>query len=108
MEQIFTYEEEDFQTKLMEERERDITNITKDIHTVKDIFVDLGNLVQDQQHNVDDIENQINASLLDTEKGVNQLDKAKNNQSTRNKCGFYIFCVALVGMVILFIVLYLR
>ena len=108
MESVLVYTDEEYYNCLMDEREQDIMDINKNVHLVKDIYVDLGKLVGEQQEQVDDIENQISASLLDTENGVDQLSKAKRNQRTRNQCGFYIFCVALVGMVILFIVLYLR
>jgi hypothetical protein len=51
--------EEDFQRSLLEERERDIVQTTESIRKVNEVFAELGGLVQSQQHNIDDIENQV-------------------------------------------------
>ena len=89
------YNEDDFNKKLLEEREQDIISISNDINKVNTIFSDLGKSVVEQQENIDDIENNINNSKTNTEDGVHQLEKAFNYQKSCNKCNLYILVISL-------------
>ena len=97
------YNDNEYQHHMMGEREKDIVQISSDINKVHAIYSDLGNMVNDQQEQVDDIENQINNAADNTDKGVNQLTKAAKNQRTRSTCCFYILITGVILLVIVII-----
>jgi t-SNARE complex subunit (syntaxin) len=93
--------ESDYHRLLLSDRERDITQISSDVYKVHSIYADLGELVDGQQDNVDDIENQVADAHGNTDGGVKQLAKAVKNQRTRTTCCLY---ALLIGTVILGVV----
>ena len=100
-----TYNEEEYQTQIIKEREQEIVKTANDINTINAIFKDLNQLVVNQQDAVDDIENQINNSLSSTSDGVNQLTKAKNNQRAKNNYCLCIICFSIFLIFCLFLIL---
>ena len=100
-----TYNEEEYQTQIIKEREQEIVKTANDINTINAIFKDLNQLVVNQQDAVDDIENQINNSLSSTSDGVNQLTHAKNNQRAKNNYCLCIICFSTFLIFCLFLIL---
>jgi len=105
---IMPCDEEEYHQNLIVEREKDIIKTASDIHKVNEIFKDIGQLVTEQQGDIDDIESQINNAAENTAEGVNQLDKAKQNQKIRNKCYLYVFGFSIVMIFVLFLVLKIK
>ena len=62
---------------LREERRQEIEQIKDSMMKVNEIYKDLGNLVEEQQYEIDDIENNIMASHARTEAGMGQLLKGE-------------------------------
>ena len=102
------YDDDEFNKKLLEEREQDIITISNDINMVNTIFSDLGKLVAEQQENIDDIENNINNSKTNTEDGVNQIKKASNYQKSCNKCNLYILFSMIIILTVIILVISLQ
>ena len=95
---VLYHTEEDIQEQLLNEREKDIIDIHKNVHLVHEIYQDIAKLVTDQQETVDDIEQNITSSLQDTNKGVEQLEKAKASQNKQFRCGIYMFFIILCSL----------
>tara|TARA_B100000900_G_scaffold326138_1_gene286086 strand:+ start:54 stop:410 length:357 start_codon:yes stop_codon:yes gene_type:complete len=96
--------EEEFVT-VMKQREKDIEKISSDIFKVHEIFSDLGKIVNEQQEDIDNIESQTEQSLLETNKGLQQLNKASKNQIKFNKCYLYVFVIFFIFIILLFLFL---
>jgi t-SNARE complex subunit (syntaxin) len=71
------------QEEIMREREEEIRNINKGMHTVNEIYKDLANIVGSQQEQVDQIETQMEDARNHAESGLHHVQKAndKYNQS---------------------------
>jgi len=100
---VVCHDDENLDSFLLSERENEITQISSDVYKVSEIFSDLGKLVSNQQHYVDDIENQIDNANKNTDGGVKQLSKAARYQRTRSKCLFYTFVTGMVVLIIIVI-----
>ena len=98
------YDEDEFNQKLLKEREQDIINISDNVNKVNTIFNDLGKLVTEQQEDIDDIENNINNSKTNTEDSVHQLEKASTYQKACNKCNLYILCIIIIILIVIILI----
>lgn len=69
--------------EIMREREEEIRNINKGMHTVNQIYKDLAHIVGSQQEQIDTIETQMEDARNNAESGLTQVQKAneKYNQS---------------------------
>ena len=68
----------------MREREEEIRNIHKGMHTVNEIYKDLAHLVDNQQEGVDQIENQMEGAKENTKSGLKHIEKA--NDASTSQC----------------------
>ena len=70
--------------EIMREREEEIRNIHKGMHTVNEIYKDLAHLVDNQQEGVDQIENQMENAKNNTSSGLKHIEKA--NEASSSQC----------------------
>ncbi|KAG7811847.1 hypothetical protein KL921_002113 [Ogataea angusta] len=96
-------EEVEYQRALIEERERDIENISQGIEELNQIFHDLSNIVVEQGGLIDNIESNLYSTLHDTQRASKHLHKADRYQ--RNKRRLYFWLLVIVSVVFLFLVL---
>ena len=68
----------------MREREEEIRNIHKGMHTVNEIYKDLAHLVDNQQEGVDQIEDQMENAKDNTASGLKHIEKA--NEASSSQC----------------------
>jgi len=86
-----------FMDSLIADREQGIREIEKAVVEVNEIFRDLSNLVHEQGAMIDNIESNIEESVVKTSEGVEELRKANDYQkSSRNK----MCCLALIILII--------
>jgi len=89
--------ERQFMDALIADREQGIKEIEKTVVEVNEIFRDLSHLVQEQGVMIDNIESNIETSVVKTSEGVEDLRKANEYQkSSRNK----MCCLALIILII--------
>lgn len=69
---------------IMREREEEIRNINKGMHTVNEIYKDLAHIVGEQQSDIDKIEVQMEESRANAESGLSQVEQA--NEKFGNNC----------------------
>lgn len=96
-------EELEQQTLLIEEREREIHQITQDISEINDIFLNLHEIVNEQQFSIDNIEDNILRYSGDVHGASNELRKAERYQK---RSGGRMFCclailLGVMGIIIL-------
>lgn len=72
-------QEDRLHEEIMREREEEIRNINKGMHTVNEIYKDLAHIVGQQQEHVDQIETQMEDSRANAESGLKQVEKANEN-----------------------------
>jgi t-SNARE complex subunit (syntaxin) len=60
----------------MREREEEIRNINKGMHTVNEIYKDLAHIVGTQQDDIDTVENHMDDANKNAEAGLQQVQKA--------------------------------
>ena len=70
--------------EIIREREEEIRNINKGMHTVNEIYKDLAHIVGDQQDDIDAIENQMEDANNNAQAGLNQVQKA--NEKADSAC----------------------
>lgn len=70
--------------EIMREREEEIRNIHKGMHTVNEIYKDLAHLVDNQQEGVDQIETQMEGAKNNTASGLKHIEKA--NEASTSQC----------------------
>lgn len=96
-------EELEQQTLLVEEREREIHQISQDITEINDIFLNLHDIVNEQQFSIDNIEDNILRYSGDVQGASNELRRAERYQ--RRSGGRMLCCLLIllgvVGSVIL-------
>mmetsp|Transcript_20265 Transcript_20265/g.63696 ORF Transcript_20265/g.63696 Transcript_20265/m.63696 type:complete len:292 (+) Transcript_20265:95-970(+) len=73
-------QEEAINDAILQEREDEIREINRNVHKVNEIFRDLANLVDKQQHEVDQISELVEKSHQHAEKGLDQVQKAAKLQ----------------------------
>jgi len=74
-------QEDQLNEQLMREREAEIREINKGMHTVNEIYKDLAHIVQAQQDDVDKIEEMMEESNANAKSGLNHIEKAAQHQS---------------------------
>ncbi|CEP60689.1 SNAP receptor PEP12 LALA0_S01e16710g [Lachancea lanzarotensis] len=78
-------EEFAYQQQLIQERDREISHIESGVSELNQIFHDLGNIVQQQGHLVDNIESNIYSVADSARSGARELTKAMNYQRGSSK-----------------------
>ena len=68
----------------MREREEEIRNINKGMHTVNEIYKDLAHIVGSQQDDIDTVENHMEDANKTAEAGLKQVQKA--NEKADSSC----------------------
>ncbi|KAG7886663.1 hypothetical protein KL938_000316 [Ogataea parapolymorpha] len=96
-------EEVEYQRALIEERERDIENISQGIEELNQIFHDLSNIVVEQGGLIDNIESNLYSTLHDTQRASKHLHKADRYQRNKRKLCFWLSVI--VSVIFLFLVL---
>ncbi|KAG7860277.1 hypothetical protein KL939_001763 [Ogataea angusta] len=96
-------EEVEYQRALIEERERDIENISQGIEELNQIFHDLSNIVVEQGGLIDNIESNLYSTLHDTQRASKHLHKADRYQGNKRRLCFWLLVI--VSVVFLFLVL---
>uniref|UniRef100_A0A5K3EP71 t-SNARE coiled-coil homology domain-containing protein n=1 Tax=Mesocestoides corti TaxID=53468 RepID=A0A5K3EP71_MESCO len=86
-------------TKAVEQREQEITQIVRSIHELNEIFRDVAQLVVDQGTLVDRIDYNVEQTQLRVQEGLGQLTKAEAHQK-RDKKLLVIFILACLVMVL--------
>lgn len=86
-------EELEQQTLLIEEREREIQQISNDTQEVNDIFANLQDIIHEQQFQIDNIEENIMNYSTDTRAASGQLRRAERYQ---RRSGGRMFCCLLI------------
>lgn len=81
--------EQDYAIQLMREREQELQDINHKMHVVNEIYKDLGEVVDEQQDQIDTLEDQFGNANHNTQRGLEQLEKAnsKGNKKTTKKEG---------------------
>lgn len=77
-------QQDKLQEEIMREREEEIRNINKGMHTVNEIYKDLAHIVGSQQEQIDQIENQMEDARNNAESGLEQVQKANDNYNNSN------------------------
>lgn len=77
-------QQDKLQEEIMREREEEIRNINKGMHTVNEIYKDLAHIVGSQQEQVDQIENQMEDARDNAESGLEQVQKANDRYNNAN------------------------
>jgi len=93
----------DKNTKLIETRETEIQSVVRSITELSEIFQDLGSLITEQSGIIDRIDYNIENTVVQTEKGLDELKKAENYQKKSNKM-MIIFVMAII-LVVMFLTL---
>lgn len=84
MQQQLQLQEDRLNEEIMREREEEIRNINKGMHTVNEIYKDLAHIVGQQQHDIDKIETQMEDSRANAESGLKQVEKANERYGQGN------------------------
>ena len=74
-------QENQLNEQLMREREAEIREINKGMHTVNEIYKDLAHIVQAQQEDVDKIETMMEEANTNAKSGLTHIEKAAAHQS---------------------------
>lgn len=74
-------QEDQLNEQLMREREAEIREINKGMHTVNEIYKDLAHIVQTQQEDVDKIEGVMEDANNNAKTGLKHIEKAASHQS---------------------------
>ena len=94
------YADSEFTQVLVNERNREITQIHSSMVQVNEIYKDLGNLVDDQQLEIDDIEQNIENAATAAKEAASQLEGATVYQKKSGKAGRWILTLLLVAVVV--------
>jgi len=69
--------EEDYSKQLMREREAEILEINRKVHTVNEIYADLANIIGEQQDLIDNVDNNIDDAYANTMAGKGEIEDAR-------------------------------
>ena len=84
--QLLIQQEDRLQEEIMREREEEIRNINRGMHTVNEIYKDLAHIVSQQQHDIDTIETQMDQAHTSAQQGLQQVEKANEKYGQGNCC----------------------
>ena len=79
--------EDEYALQVMQQREGEIRTIQQKMNVVNEIYKDLGQVVDDQGTQINNVEDTFNRSNLNTQKGLEQLTKANTKGSKKNNSG---------------------
>jgi syntaxin 7 len=82
--QLLIQQEDRLQEEIMREREEEIRNINRGMHTVNEIYKDLAHIVSQQQHDIDTIETQMDQAHTSAQQGLQQVEKANEKYGQGN------------------------
>ena len=82
--QLMLQQEDRLQEEIMREREEEIRNINRGMHTVNEIYKDLAHIVSQQQHDIDTIETQMDQAHTSAQQGLQQVEKANEKYGQGN------------------------
>ncbi|CUS21785.1 LAQU0S04e00738g1_1 [Lachancea quebecensis] len=99
-------EEFAYQQNLIQQREEEISHIESGVLELNEIFRDLGSIVQQQGHLVDNIENNIYSVATDAQSGARELTKAMRSQRNSNRWCVRILLVVSVLLVMFILVVF--
>lgn len=98
-------EEFAYQQNLIRQRDEEISNIESGITELNEIFHDLGTIVQQQGHLVDNIESNIYSVVNSTQSAARELGKAMASQRSSSKwCLYMLIILAFFLLMMLLIV----
>lgn len=97
-------EEFAYQQNLIRERDQEISNIERGISELNGIFQDLGAIVQQQGHLVDNIETNIYSVGNNTQSAARELNKAMKSQRRSSKWCLYMLAVLSVFLLLMTLV----
>lgn len=90
-------------TKTMEVREKEVTNIVKSIVDLNQIFKDLSHMVEEQGTILDRIDYNVESTQTKVYEGYKQLQRAERYQRANRK----MYCIFILSMVTLFMIILL-
>ena len=79
-ERLVVQDHVDLNSEIIEEREEAMRDIHKNLVEVREVFADLAELVQDQDHSIKLIEEHVDNSRAKAREGVEELHKADKYQ----------------------------
>ena len=82
--QLVLQQEDRLQEEIMREREEEIRNINRGMHTVNEIYKDLAHIVSQQQQDIDTIETQMDQAHTSAQQGLQQVEKANEKYGQGN------------------------
>ena len=77
VEAVADVREEDYNVRVMQEREEEILEINKKMHTVNEIYKDLAEIIDEQQDLIDNIDNSIELANADVIEGTQNVKEAR-------------------------------
>ncbi|SCU77817.1 LADA_0A02366g1_1 [Lachancea dasiensis] len=95
-------EEFAYQQNLIQDRDREISHIESGIIELNEIFHDLGTIVQQQGHLVDNIESNIYSVANSAQSGARELRKAMNYQRGSSRS-----CLVMLGVLIILLLMFI-
>ena len=77
--------EEDYAVQTMREREGEIKDISEKMHQVNEIYRDLGEIVGQQQDQIDQLEGQFGDAADTTRRGLERIERANGASATSRR-----------------------
>ncbi len=95
---IVTQNDIDFQNMLIDEREKEIKSISKQMLEVNSIMKSVAELVDEQGEVVDTIRNNISGSNADVKSGKKNLEEAEESQKTGTKIAIGVLIATVISV----------
>ncbi|KAI6660295.1 syntaxin [Oopsacas minuta] len=89
----------------LEEREIALRQIETDILGLNDMFRDIGIMIQDQGHLIDNIEAHVETANLAVNKGEKEIIKAHRYKKSSRKLTFVIICIILGVFIVVIVII---
>lgn len=80
---IVQQREEEYAIQVMEQREEELRDIHRKMHVVNEIYKELGEVVEQQQDQIDQIEVEFEGAAESTRRGLEQIEKANKKRERR-------------------------
>jgi len=75
--------EEEYAMQVMQQREEELRDINRKMHTIDAIYKDLGEVVDQQQDQIDSLEDQFGRAADATNRGLAQIEKANKTKQKK-------------------------